>query len=78
MATVQQQQSLFSFWESPCVYWRRWHSLHCIGLSKNAQLLIAAFIKLSSHGDTCSMNTDHQQNRCCCDHMLCGVQAAEL
>ena len=43
MATVQQQQSLFSFWESPCVYWRRWHSLHCIGLSKNAQLLIASF-----------------------------------
>ena len=44
---VQQQQSLFPFWKSPCVYWRWLHSLHCMGLSKNVQLLIAAFIKVS-------------------------------
>ena len=64
MATVQQQQSLFPFWKSPCVYLLWLHSLHCIGLSKNAQLLIAAFIKVSlsilALGHMNSMSTHHQ------------------
>ena len=64
MATVQKHQSLFPFWKSPCVYWRWLHSLHCMGLSKNAQLLIAAFIKVSlsilAWGHMNSMNTHHQ------------------